>query len=215
MEFISPSIICANHLNLEEDLKCLKRLGIKKLHFDVMDNIFVPRFGLYPEQAERIVQNFQFDIDVHLMVVDPYKAITKFAKAGAKSITVHAENLTCSSTLLKFIKSYNMHAGLALNPRTGVEKVLNCKEKPDYVCIMLIDPGVLNGTVYDCYDKITEIRKLCPDTGIQIDGGVTLDSAPKLIKAGATDLVCGSATVFKKSEGNIEEQYNKLIKSIS
>jgi len=202
-------------LNLEKDLTVLKQLGIKKLHFDVMDNIFVPRFGLYPEQAEYINNNFKFDINVHLMVVNPYPAITKFCKAGAKSITIHAENSGCISTMLKFIKSYGMRAGLALNPATKVESFIECKEEPDYACIMLIDPGVLGGKVYNCLDKINEIKKNNPRMEIQIDGGVSFESAPNLLAAGASELVCGSATIFKNSEGDIETQYSKLLKVIS
>lgn len=214
MDCISPSLICANHLNLEKDLICLSKLNIKKIHFDVMDNIFVPRFGLYPEQAEYINKHFAFDINVHLMVVDPYKAITKFAKAGAKSITIHAENLTCIATALKFIKSYGLGAGLALNPSTYAEKLLECKEEPDFACIMLIDPGILQGNVYDCYDKIKKIKTEKPNMAIQVDGGVSFESAPKLLAAGATELVCGSATLFKHSEGDIQSQYAKLSKII-
>ncbi len=215
MDCISPSLICANHLNFEKDLQVLAELNIKKIHFDVMDNIFVPRFGLYPEQAEIIAKNFQFDIDVHLMVSNPYNAATKFAKAGAASLTVHAENLTCVSNLLKFIKSYGLKAGVALNPETSIEKILDLNEQPDHVCLMFINPGVLNSKVYDCYDKINKIRKYYPSMKIQIDGGVTFESAPKLLGCGATELVCGSATLFKTTEGNISDQYMKLLKVIS
>ncbi len=215
MDCICPSVICANHLNLEKDLFTLEKLGVKKLHFDVMDNVFVPRFGLYPEQAEQISKNFQFDLDVHCMVREPYKSVTKFAKVGAKRVTIHAENSTCTATLLKFIKSYGMRAGMALNPATKVDKLLDCKEDPDYACIMLIEPGVLHGTVYDCYEKIKTIKNSRPSMDIQVDGGVTFDSAPRLLEAGATELVCGSATLFKKSDGDIENQYLRLLKSIS
>lgn len=215
MDCICPSLICANHLNLQRDLQVLADLKIKKIHFDVMDNIFVPRFGLYPEQAEGIAKNFQFDIDVHLMVSNPYNATTKFAKVGATSVTVHAETSTCISNLLKFIKSYGLKTGVAFNPETSIDKLLDLKEKPDHVCLMFINPGVLNSKVYDCYEKIHKIRKYYPSMKIQIDGGVTFESAPKLLECGASELVCGSATLFKTTEGNISEQYLKLLKVIS
>jgi ribulose-phosphate 3-epimerase len=221
MAQLSASVICADHLNLFEDLSQCHKNGIDQFHFDVMDGNYVPRFGLYPEILKQIKENFNMPVDVHLMINDPEKYIDLFADNGADIFTFHIEATKHPTRLIDKIIKKKMKPGIALNPSTPVSNIKNLIGIIDYVLLMMIDPGVLGSPIYDfVYDKILEtkflfIEKNIKKYTIQIDGGVNLNSISKLITSGANNLVCGNSTIFRKHEDTIENQIKLITKLIS
>lgn len=215
--YISASIVCGNMLALGDDVAALEKAGVDYIHFDVMDGNFVPRLGLHPEMLGSITSATDIPVDVHLMLQQPDAYIPAFAKAGAEIITVHAEACSQLRRTLQLIKETGVKAGVALNPATPLH-VLDCIwEEMDLVIIMAIKPGILGqklipGTI----DKIRDLKDRAggrENLLIEIDGGVTFENAPDLLKAGANMLVCGSATLFNNS-APLSSNMDKLRRSI-
>ena len=221
MVLLSASVICADHLNLFEDLNQCQQHGIDQFHFDVMDGNYVPRFGLYPEILKQIKLKFNVPVDVHMMIRDPEKYVELFAANGADVYTFHLESTEHPTRLIDKIIKNKMKPGIALNPATPTNNLKNLIGIIDYVLLMMIDPGVLGSPVYDfVYDKILEVKFLLVQKNIknytiQIDGGVNLNSISKLLSSGANNLVCGNSTIFRKNENTIEEQIRIVRKLIS
>jgi ribulose-phosphate 3-epimerase len=161
MTKLSASVICAEPLNLFSDLKICLDSGIDQLHFDVMDGIFVPRYGLYPEILAEIKNNFNVPVDVHMMTKNPENYIDVFAKNKADYFIFHLESTSNPTYLIEKIKEKNMKPGIALNPATPSSSVKDLLGLVDYVLLMMINPGVLGSPVYDfVIDKIAEIKYL-------------------------------------------------------
>jgi len=216
---LSASVICADHLNLIDDLIQCHQSGIEQFHFDVMDGNYVPRFGLYPEILVKIKENFSIPVDVHMMISEPEKYVELFANSGADIFTFHIESTNHPTRLIDKIIKNKMKPGIALNPATPTSSIKDLIGLTDYILLMMIDPGVLGSPVYDfVYDKILEtklffVQKNIKNYTIQIDGGVNLNSISKLISSGANNLVCGNSTIFRKHEDTIENQM-KIVKKL-
>jgi len=221
MTKLSASVICADHLNLIDDLQECHTHGIDQFHFDVMDGNYVPRFGLYPEILAKVKEKFSIPVDVHMMISDPEKYIELFANNGADIYTFHVETTKHPTRLIDKIIKNKMKPGIAINPATPASTIKELIGLVDYVLLMMIDPGVLGSPIYDfVYDKITEIKflfvqKNMKNYTIQIDGGVNLNSIVKLVSSGANNLVCGNSTIFRKFENSIENQIKLVRKLIS
>lgn len=198
---LSASLVCSEMLDLREEIAKLEKGGIDYIHFDVMDNQFVPRFGLYPEILKSIKKITKIPVDVHLMVNNPENSIPYFAQAGADIIFVHAEATNHLHHLINLIKSMGVKAGVAINPATSLNVLDYVLDNIDYVMLMAINPGILgHKLIPNMMDKIKELKnklKKYPNIEIEIDGGVTFESGPKMIKNGAKILVCGSSTIYK------------------
>lgn len=172
-------------------------------HLDVMDGVFVPNisFGLPIIEAFRNCTNKP--LDVHAMVHNPDPYILDFKSAGADHLTVHLEACTHLHRTISAIKNTGMKAGVALNPHTSIDLLQDVIQDLDLVCIMSVNPG-FGGQKFieNTYKKVRNLRSLIveadSDCIIEIDGGVNLENAPKLIEAGANALVAGS-TVFKSN----------------
>jgi ribulose-phosphate 3-epimerase len=205
MSKIAASVICANPLNLFKDLHECAHNGIDQFHFDVMDGIFVPRYGLYPEILTQMKKEFSIPVDVHMMTENPEMYVETFKKAGADIYSFHIEATKHPTRLIEKIKQHDMRPGIALNPGTSVSAIKELIGQIDYVLFMMIDPGVLGSPVYDfVFNKIAEVKSLFEQKNIknyviQIDGGVKVDTISKLMSAGCNNLVCGSSTIFNKS----------------
>lgn len=216
---LSASLICADLLNLERDIKSLEKAGVDYLHFDVMDGIFVPRFGLLPELLSRICHTTYLPVDVHMMVVNPEPYIADFVRAGAKIFYVHVENNPHLHRTLKTIKAAGMQPGVVLNMSSPLEYLDYIVEELDYVMLMGINPGIIGHKIIPkIFDKLIALKKKLAGASIRImiDGGVTPDTSADLIKAGADILVCGSSSIFRPNEGNLEEtaeQYRAYVDS--
>lgn len=208
---ISASIVCADLLNLERDIRSLERAGVDYLHFDIMDGVFVPRYGLFPEMLSSVAKITNIPIDVHMMVDNPEPYVDDFAKAGAKIFYVHVENNPHLHRTLKKIRAAGMHPGVVLNISTPLEFIDYIIDEIDYIMLMGINPGIVGHKIIPkIFEKIKNLKKKLDGTSIRImiDGGVTPESSAEMIKAGADILVCGSSTIFKSREEKLDETIN-------
>ncbi|HQV77462.1 MAG TPA: ribulose-phosphate 3-epimerase [Chitinophagales bacterium] len=197
---IAPSVLSANFAHLQADFEMLNQSEATYIHIDVMDGIFVPNisFGLPIIKAMRKLSAKTFD--VHLMIVEPDKYIDAFKEAGADILTVHLEASTHLHRSIQKIKSIGMKAGVAINPHTNISLLEDVISDIDLVCVMSVNPG-FGGQKFieNTYEKVARLKNLIlknnAQTLIEIDGGVTLDNAKKLVDHGADILVAGN-TVF-------------------
>lgn len=199
---LAASIICGNPLNLQNDLAALEEGGIDYIHFDVMDGVFVPRYGLFPEYLKAIRSKTSIPIEVHMMVQNPEPYIQDFIDAGANIITPHIESLLHAHRTIMKIKNAGAQAGLALNPGTSLATLDYLLEDLDLVMLMAINPGIVGHKLIPrTMEKIADLRKKIDAIGkdilLEIDGGVTPESGIKMVEAGANMLVCGTGTIFQ------------------
>lgn len=197
---IAPSVLSANFANLQADMQMLDNSVADFIHIDVMDGIFVPNisFGFPIIQAIRTYTKKTFD--VHLMIVEPDKYIESFKNVGADILSVHIEASTHLHRTLQKIHATGMKAGVAINPHTSINLLEDTIADIDVVCMMSVNPG-FGGQQFieNTYDKITRLKDLILKKNatalIEIDGGVSLQNAKKLLDHGADVLVAGN-TVF-------------------
>lgn len=217
MEYIlAPSILGADFSRLGEEVKTVAEAGAEYIHLDVMDGAFVPSisFGMPVIQAIRKTTDKIFD--VHMMVEEPGRYITDMKKAGADLICVHAEACRHLDRTLHQIKEAGLKTGAALNPATPVEVLEYVLPLTDMVLVMSVNPG-FGGQKFIPYamEKVRRLRAMTEAKGlsvdIQVDGGVTLDNAEELLKAGANILVAGSA-VFKHDAAANVAGFLKILK---
>jgi ribulose-phosphate 3-epimerase len=206
MVIIAPSLLASNFLRLEEECKMLNESQADWFHLDVMDGRFVPNISFGLPVIEQIRKTTTKPCDVHLMIEEPERYTEAFKKAGADRISVHFEACRHLHRNIQQIKSLDMKAGVVLNPHTPVEFLTDILQDLDLVLIMSVNPGFGGQTfIPHTYQKIRNLRHMIHERGletqtlIQIDGGVTLENAGTLIKAGANVLVAGT-TVFKSAD---------------
>lgn len=200
MALIAPSVLSANFLKLSEDVDMINRSQADWFHLDVMDGRFVPNISFGFGIIEAIAKEAKKTLDVHLMILEPEKYVTAFAKAGAHNLSVHIEASTHLHRTMQMIKAEGMKAGVAINPHTPVQQLVDVIEDIDLICMMSVNPG-FGGQKFipRTLNKIKELKQIINESGssalIEIDGGVTLENAPSIIAAGADVLVAGN-TVF-------------------
>ena len=197
---IAPSILSANFGKLYEEIEMINNSEAGWFHVDVMDGVFVPNISFGFPLMKPLKEKALKTLDVHLMIVDPDRYIKTFAEAGAHVLTVHYEACTHLHRTLSEIKNQGMKAGVALNPHTPVSLLRDVLPLCDLVCLMSVNPG-FGGQKFieNTYNKIIELKAMILELGlntlIEIDGGVALNNALLLTKAGADVLVAGN-TVF-------------------
>jgi ribulose-phosphate 3-epimerase len=187
---IAPSILSADFGKLNEEIASVEAF-VEMLHVDVMDGHFVPNITIGAPVVKCI--KTKLPLDCHLMIENPEKYVEDFAKAGAASITVHAEACKDLEAIVAKIKDLGVKAAVSINPETPVEKILPVLGDVDMVLVMSVNPG-FGGQKFieSALPKIAEIRKLKPNLDIEVDGGINAETAKLCIKAGANILVAGS-----------------------
>lgn len=200
---IGASLACANYRNLEKDIRELEQAGVDTIHFDVMDGHFVPNFALNPDILRMTRELTALPIDVHLMVANPEAYIPVFAKEGCNIITFHQEATPHSQRELMRIRDLGLKSGLALNPATPLSVLEHILADLDVVLIMTVNPGFAGQSLIPAtFNKISSLRKELDEQGskaeIQVDGNVSFENIPRLVGAGATLLVGGTSSIFRK-----------------
>jgi ribulose-phosphate 3-epimerase len=218
---LAASLICADPLNLESEINQIVTGNADFIHFDVMDGSFVPRYGLYPEILTFLKSKTKIPVDVHMMVDNPEDYLETFKNTGADYYNVHVEACKHLHRIVKKIRDCGMKPGVALNPATPISSMEWVIKDIDMVVLMAINPGIVgHKLIPSMLDKINLVREYANQAGnenliIEIDGGVTFESASKMIEAGADALVCGTGTIFRPQEDSIDNKLILLRKEIS
>jgi len=197
MRKVSASVLGADLLNLEREIRRVEALGVRWLHLDQMDGHFVPNISFGPGFVEAMNKVSDQFLDVHLMFTNPMKYVDAYAKAGADLICVHAECDDDVFAVLEKIASYGIKAGISIKPGTPVEAVRKYLPYCDQVLVMTVEPGFGGqGLREDCIEKIPALKEMIAETGrniiIEVDGGVKADNAARVFRAGADVLVIGT-----------------------
>ncbi|MBR0411267.1 MAG: ribulose-phosphate 3-epimerase [Eubacterium sp.] len=217
MKMIAPSILSADFTRLGEDVLTAVRAGVRYIHLDVMDGMFVPQisFGNPVIGSLRPITDAIFD--VHMMVEEPGRYVDEIAELGADIITVHTEACTHLDRVVQQIKSCGKKAGVVLNPATPLETLEYVLDDLDMVLLMSVNPGY-GGQKYIPYidEKIRRLRKMIDEKGlstlIEVDGGVNVSNIRRIADCGADVLVCGSAAFKGDITRNITELQEQLMK---
>ena len=198
---IAPSMLSANFLHLESDIEMINNSQADWFHLDVMDGMFVPNISFGPMIIGQMAKKATKTLDTHLMIEDPDRYILDFKNAGTDYLTVHYEACRHLHRSLQAIKKEGLKAGVSLNPHTPISVLEDIIADVDLILIMSVNPG-FGGQKFieNSYAKIERLNNLISQKNsqalIEVDGGVNLENAPKLVAAGADVLVAGNA-IFK------------------
>lgn len=207
MAKLAPSILSADFVNLERDIRYLKDCGADYVHVDVMDGQFVPNITIGIPVVAAIRKITDLPLDVHLMIDRPLRYVEEFCDAGADILTIHVEADTVENNIeaLQLIRKKGVRAAVSIKPNTPVEAVEPYLELVDLILVMTVEPG-FGGQKFmeDMMPKVRALRKImdlrCPGAELEVDGGVNLTTGKLCAESGANVMVAGSA-FFKAEDG--------------
>lgn len=202
---IGPSLMCADMGLLRETTARLDSADVDFFHFDIMDGTFVPNFTMGPDMVKSLRPVTDKPFDVHLMVNQPEDHIDLFADAGADMISIHAEATLHLQGVLAKIKKRGLKAGVAVNPATPIDCLRYVLDVTDFVTIMTVNPGFAGQTFIPAtYGKITDVLTMIKnseyDIKIEVDGNIGPKTIPHVLQNGASMLVCGTSSIFKRDD---------------
>ena len=206
MKIIAPSMLSCNFGKLKEEIEMVNQSEAGWFHLDIMDGVFVPNITFGTPILEVFKEYATKHLDAHLMIVNPENYIEKFASLGANTITVHYEACDNLLNTINQIKKLNVKAGVAINPDTDVSVLDSLVNEIDLICLMSVFPG-FSGQKFipETFERLEKLKKIIAEKNsqamIQIDGGVSIDNAKKLVSLGADILVAGSF-VFKSEDAS-------------
>ena len=214
---LAPSILSADFAKLLEDVKKVEKAGCEYLHIDVMDGHFVPNITLGPGIVKSLRKDVNMVFDTHLMIENPDNYIKDFVDTGSDLIVVHVEACRHLHRTIQNIKSYNVKAGVALNPATPIETIKHVLQDVDMVLIMTVNPGFGGQSfIESMIEKIKELKQIIDEKNlnvdIQVDGGIKPSNINQVVEVGANVIVAGSA-IFNSE--NIEETVKLMRKNAS
>ncbi|MBK46625.1 MAG: ribulose-phosphate 3-epimerase [Gammaproteobacteria bacterium] len=216
---IAPSILSADFSRLGDDVRSVLKAGADIVHFDVMDNHYVPNLTIGPLVCSALRSyGIEETIDVHLMIKPVDRIIPDFAKAGANYITFHPEASDHVDRTINLIRENGCMPGLVLNPATSITHLENCIENLDMILLMSVNPG-FGGQKFieSTYKKIEQVRELIDSTGkkirLEVDGGINIENIDKIAKAGADTFVAGSAIFNSDDYSETIQSMRKKLKS--
>ncbi|MBC7745346.1 MAG: ribulose-phosphate 3-epimerase [Flavobacterium sp.] len=201
---IAPSVLSADFANLQTDIEMINRSDADWFHIDIMDGVFVPNISFGFPVLKAIFKHAVKPLDVHLMIVDPDRYLEQFKQAGAANISVHYEVCPHLHRTIQAIKDLGCRAGVAINPHTPVQVLEDIIEDIDLVCMMSVNPGFGGQKfILNTYKKVKALRMMASGRNenllIEIDGGVNMNNAAALLRAGANVLVAGNS-VFEAND---------------
>lgn len=213
--YISPSLMCADFLNLGNELKKLEAAGIEYLHIDIMDGEFVPNFQLGIDFIKKLKGATKIPLDIHMMVKNPENKLDWIPFEAGDYVSVHYEACTHLQRALSMIRARGGKTMLALNPGTPLSMIEEVLPDLDAVLIMTVNPGFAGQRlISSTLDKIKRLRRYLDEKGyghveIECDGNVSFENAAKMREAGANIFVAGTSSIYAKS-GSFEENIDKL-----
>ena len=210
---LSPSLLSADFTNLKSEMEVLDKNGVKYLHLDVMDGMFVPNISFGPMIIKQLRPLTNMIFDVHLMIEDPDRYVQNFKDAGADILTVHYEACKHLHRTVSYIKSLGMKAGVSLNPATNIDVLDYVLEDLDLVLVMSVNPGFGGQSfIPSALDKIKNLKEKIKERNlnviVEVDGGVKTTNVKDVVEAGA-DLIVSGSDVFADKENRIKA-YNDI-----
>lgn len=197
MTLIAPSILSADFANLQRDVEMINRSNADLIHVDIMDGRFVPNISFGLPVCEAISRHATKPLDVHLMMVEPEKYLERFHAAGAARLTIHLEACPNLHRSVQTIKEMGIPAGVAINPHSPVELLVDILPEIDTVLLMSVNPGFGGQRfIENTFSKVARLSAMRAAAGLNftigIDGGVTAQNASQLVETGANILIAGS-----------------------